>query len=195
MKIARPPKNLEDRVKHIDSILQSESTRGRVNIAAEVLNVTLAEILMRHFVASGDFEQIDKDELLGVNRPLSAFSSRIAACYRLGLVSETDRKALDYLRQIRNVAAHECSDLLFEEQKLGDCLGQFVKMVCQDALAALQMTAVGPCPQSCEEWFTSCCGFLLFKLTDLRDNLQPAVTQFKQVAFDEEARNSQPHEG
>jgi DNA-binding MltR family transcriptional regulator len=48
------------------------------------------------------------DELLdGAHAPLSSFSSRITACYALGLISEAEHHDLNLLRKIRNDFAHD----------------------------------------------------------------------------------------
>ena len=40
------------------------------------------------------------------------------------------------------------------------------------------MTAVGPCPVSCEEFFLSCAGWLSGKLDELLASVAPATKQF-----------------
>jgi hypothetical protein len=49
------------------------------------------------------------DDLLEGDNPLSTFSARINACYRLGLIDAELARSLHLIRKIRNVFAHETS--------------------------------------------------------------------------------------
>jgi DNA-binding MltR family transcriptional regulator len=178
MKVRRLPQNEAERNAAIEAAMNEESPRGKIIVLAEMLNVQLAELLLKYLRDSDTYDKLDSDELLGRERPLSSFSARIAVCYRLGLISQTDRKALDKLREFRNVCAHECATLCYDEQRFQDNLKNLVEFIAADHGAALMMTGVGPCPVSCEEFFLSCAGWLSSKLNELLASVAPAPKQF-----------------
>lgn len=178
MKIRRPPQNEAERTTAIEAALADESPRGKIIVLAEMLNVQLAELLLVYLRESDSYDNLDSDELLGRERPLSSFSARITACYRLGLISQTDRKALDKLREFRNVCAHECATLHYDEQRFQDNLEQLVKCIVADHGAAFMFSGVGPCPVSCEDFFVACAGWLSWKLHELLPSIAPAQKQF-----------------
>lgn len=62
--------------------------------------------------------QASKDLLTGFNAPLGTFSSRIKACYALGLINEEQFKDLEYLRKIRNEFAHAWEHVSLAQDKL-----------------------------------------------------------------------------
>jgi len=84
---------------------KEESDRAAVILGAAKLDTLLAQILERRLLPSS----ASADELLDGDSPLSTFSSRINACYRLGLISADFAKALHLVRRIRNSFAHEVS--------------------------------------------------------------------------------------
>lgn len=178
MKIRPLPQNEVERSAAIEAAVAGESPRGKIIILAEMLNVQLAELLLRYLRDSDSYDKLDSDELLGRERPLSSFSARITASYRLGLISLTDRKALDKLREFRNVCAHECATLCYDEQRFQDNLKNLVESIVADRGAALMLGAVGPCPVSCEDFFVACAGWLSGKLNELLSLITPAPKQF-----------------
>ncbi len=84
---------------------KGESDRAAVILGAAKLDALLAQILDRFLLPSTG----SSDELLEGDSPLSTFSSRINACYRLGLISAQFAKSLHLVRRIRNGFAHELS--------------------------------------------------------------------------------------
>lgn len=78
------------------------SDRSCAILAAAVLDERLATLLRARFCPPVGKE----DKLLGRGGAIESFSSRIEVGYRIGLLSESIRKALDWLRDIRNDAAH-----------------------------------------------------------------------------------------
>lgn len=84
---------------------KEESDRAAVVLGAAKLDSLLAQILDRFLLPSLS----TNDELLEGDSPLATFSSRINACYRLGLISSDFAKSLHLVRKIRNAFAHETS--------------------------------------------------------------------------------------
>lgn len=82
-----------------------ESDRAAVILGAAKLDSLLAQILDRFLMPSLSSD----DELLEGDSPLSSFSARINACYRLGLIRADFAKALHTVRRIRNSFAHDIS--------------------------------------------------------------------------------------
>ena len=89
-----------------DDLLAERSARPLVIIGAARVDDLLAEILRALLLPKRAKHQ---DELLEGDNPLSTFSARIKACYRLGLIDSTLYAAIDRLRILRNVSAHSVS--------------------------------------------------------------------------------------
>lgn len=79
------------------------SDRSCAVLAAAVLDDRLARLLEANLVPAG---RKGEDKLLGRGGAIESFSSRIELAYRMGLLSENVRKSLDWIREIRNEAAH-----------------------------------------------------------------------------------------
>ncbi len=97
--------------KYLDQ-LRDESPRGAVLISTGFLEEQLKQILMAFFVEDANAA----DLVDGANVPLDSFSSRIAACYALALISRDD---LTVLRKIRNEFAHQMA-ASFDNQSIKD---------------------------------------------------------------------------
>jgi len=82
-----------------------ETDRAAVILGAAKLDTLLYQLLGKVLVPypSG------QDDLLDGDSPLSTFSSRINAAYRLGLIDAQFCRALHLIRRIRNAFAHELS--------------------------------------------------------------------------------------
>jgi hypothetical protein len=98
------------------SEFNKESDRGAVLIAGTMLDDRLKEIL-KSFLA--DFKS-SVDLLEGFNAPLGTFSSRIAACFSLGLIQKNEFEELNIIRKIRNEFAHTWNDTSFEKGTIKD---------------------------------------------------------------------------
>jgi len=89
-----------------------ESDRATVIVAVVLLDSAL-ETLLRSRLAPAPSSQ---DTLLeGAYAPLSTFSSRIDAAYRLGLISAAFARDLHVVRRIRNEFAHNISGCSFQD--------------------------------------------------------------------------------
>ena len=83
--------------------LNKESDRGCVLIACSFLDE-----LMRRIVLAFLIDRDDTGRLVdGFNAPLGTLSTRVAAAYGLGLISEREFKECETLRRIRNRFAHD----------------------------------------------------------------------------------------
>jgi mannitol operon repressor len=82
--------------------LNKESDRGCVMVACSYLDELLRRILLAFFV-----EVDTSSELVeGFNAPLGTMSTRVAAAYSLGLISEREFTEMGIVRRIRNRFAH-----------------------------------------------------------------------------------------
>ncbi len=73
-------------------------------LAGALLDDRLKTLLEKYFLAP---QNPKRDRLFGRLGSLESFSARIEVARRLNLISEGTRKALDWIREIRNLAAHE----------------------------------------------------------------------------------------
>jgi len=83
----------------------NESDRAAVILGTAKLDSLLRQILEAHLLPCAG----GHDELLDGDAPLSTLSSRINACYRLGIINATFARCLHLIRRIRNSFAHESS--------------------------------------------------------------------------------------
>lgn len=86
---------------------KQESDRAAVILGAAQLDLLLYQLLEGFMLPNPS----GKDELLEGDSPLATFSSRINACYRLGLIDAEFARALHLIRKIRNSFAHEVSSV------------------------------------------------------------------------------------
>ncbi len=84
-------------------LLNSESERGQVLISTGFLEEQLEEILRAHLLKNAGTKALFDSG----NAPLGSFSSRIAACFALGLISADEHRDLTHIRHIRNEFAHK----------------------------------------------------------------------------------------
>ncbi|MDP3551612.1 MAG: hypothetical protein Q8R81_14625 [Novosphingobium sp.] len=83
-------------------VLNSESPRGAVLVAASFIETRLLKIIQAFLIEGKPKEQI----LNGFNAPIGSLSAKIALAAALGLISERERRECDLLRRIRNKFAH-----------------------------------------------------------------------------------------
>jgi hypothetical protein len=95
--------------------LNKETDRG-----AALVTTSLLDMLMRDAIAAFLVDNSSAEKLLvGFNAPLSTFSSRIAACHALGLITDEEAKQSDILRRVRNEFAHKI-EVTFETGAVKD---------------------------------------------------------------------------
>ena len=101
--------SIADEMSNLVGILAGESDRGLALAGAAMLDDAL-EVLLKARL-------LDKPKavtsIVGLDRPLGTFSSRIKATYLLGLLEETEFRDLELIRKIRNDCAHNRGDVDF----------------------------------------------------------------------------------
>lgn len=93
-----------------------ESDRSSALTAGAMLEDRLGEILRSFLIAGQQTESL----LNGFSAPLGTLSSRIAACYSLGLIDSEEFEEMQTIRKIRNAFAHDWNRVSFEEQSVSD---------------------------------------------------------------------------
>jgi hypothetical protein len=93
--------HLKDFLPWLD-LLNKESERGQVLISSGFLEQQLKEILQAFMIENSGTDTLFE----GANAPLGTFSSRIAACFALGLITDGEHHDLSLIRKIRNDFAH-----------------------------------------------------------------------------------------
>lgn len=79
-----------------------ETERGSALLAASMLDEMLGKVLAAFLVPGKAAEAL----MDGFNAPFGTFSSKIAACAALGLISEEERAEIDRIRKVRNEFGH-----------------------------------------------------------------------------------------
>jgi len=101
-----------------NSVVESfhkESERGAAILAATFVDEYLAEFL-KLFMSDGKAAQ----ELLGPSGALGTFRNRIECAFAFGMIPESVRKDLNYIREIRNKFAHNFVGVSFSTQPVCD---------------------------------------------------------------------------
>jgi hypothetical protein len=83
-------------------LLNKESERGQVLISTGFLEQQLKDILRAFMLENGGTDTLFE----GANAPLGTLSSRIAACFALGLITDGEHHDLSLIRKVRNEFAH-----------------------------------------------------------------------------------------
>lgn len=94
-----------------------ESDRGMVMIASSYIDDLLRRTLESFLVAGSD-KIVD-----GFNAPLGTLSTRVAAAFALGLISDNERCEIDRIRKVRNRFAHDLR-ATFGDAQIRDLCGQ-----------------------------------------------------------------------
>lgn len=79
-----------------------------------MLDTRLERLLLSHMLQG----KVAKDLVVGRNAPLGTFSSRINACFALGLITSSERSDLNLVRSIRNEFAHREHGITFEDETI-----------------------------------------------------------------------------
>jgi mannitol operon repressor len=94
--------------------LQRETDRGLPLVGAALIDERLQETLRSFFCV-----ERPSDKLLdSANAPLGTFSSRIQACYSLGLIDDYEYAEIELIRKIRNEFAHAKHGTSFRTEKI-----------------------------------------------------------------------------
>lgn len=108
----------EDLAKFMEE-LKRETDRGLPLVGAALIDEKLLETLQAFFVEGKSSNKL----LTEGNAPLGTFSSRIEACYALGLIDEFEYQEIGLIRKVRNEFAHSKHGLSFQTDKIkGYCI-------------------------------------------------------------------------
>lgn len=107
-------------MKIVDEEINVKSDRALVITIGSILDTQL-EFLLKSFLIKDNKRD---EKLFNNNSPLSNFSSKISMCYYLGIISKYEYEALEIIRKIRNIFAHE-----IEIKKLED--SQSIRDLCK----------------------------------------------------------------
>src|SRR4051812_38262932 len=83
--------------------LNKETDRGVALVATSFLDTLLRDILATFLIENGSAKAL----LSGFNAPFGSFSTRIAGCLAMGLITDVEGGQCDTLRKVRNRFAHE----------------------------------------------------------------------------------------
>jgi hypothetical protein len=143
--------------KKITKLVESESDRGAILILSAYLEEILGLVVRANCVS-----EVDAENLLEFRRPAGDFDSKISLCKAFALISPDESQALNYVRKVRNQAAHfdrkggRGFDVLFDSPKTIDLVDSFAKALKQE-LATKDAKGV-------RQAFTLCCRFLAIRL-------------------------------
>lgn len=96
---------------YYDKAYKEESDRGKVILGAARLDDLLRLLISRALINGDDASQ---DDIL--DRTLQSFGAKISSAYRFGLISETEYKNLQIIKDIRNGFAHNLHDISFNHE-------------------------------------------------------------------------------
>lgn len=103
----------EDLAKFVEE-LKRETDRGLPLVGAALIDEKLLEILQSFFIEGKSSKKL----LIEGNAPLGTFSSRIEACYALGLIDKFEYQEIGLIRKVRNQFAHVKHGLSFHTEKI-----------------------------------------------------------------------------
>lgn len=103
----------EDLAKFVDE-LRNESDRGLPLVAMALIDELLKESLRAFFCEGPSALRL----LSGANAPLGTLSSRIEACYALGLIDRFEYSEVSILHKVRNEFAHAKHGTSFHLEKI-----------------------------------------------------------------------------
>lgn len=107
-------------MKIVDEEINVKSDRALVITIGSILDTQLESLLKSFLIKDNKRDE----KLFNNNSPLSNFSSKISMCYYLGIISKYEYEALEIIRKIRNIFAHE-----IEIKKLED--SQSIRDLCK----------------------------------------------------------------
>jgi hypothetical protein len=114
-----------DSIKAFFAEFSKESERAAVILIGARLDYLLGHLLSEFLLPNTG----SGDELLGSERALGTFGSRIHAAYRLGLIDADFARALNIFRRLRNDFAHETAGRTLNEGPTRDRVRELVAPV------------------------------------------------------------------
>lgn len=118
-----PDEELKKKYPHLEKfwpyteVIDKESARGKVLVSTGFLEEQLKQILLAFMLESQQAE----DLVEGGNAPLGTLSSRISACFALGLINQHEHDDLHLIRKIRNDFAHDIHTTFETESVVNRC--------------------------------------------------------------------------
>ncbi|WP_126456712.1 MltR family transcriptional regulator [Sulfuriflexus mobilis] len=112
-------KQLEPELEEIErffSQFSKETDRGAALTAGAMLEDRLGDIIKGFLIDSKESEKL----LKGTNAPFGTLSSRISACFALGLIDRIEFEEMETIRKIRNKFAHNWDKVSFQTDSIKD---------------------------------------------------------------------------
>ncbi|SAI48098.1 MltR family transcriptional regulator [Enterobacter hormaechei] len=106
--------NVFDDLNKLNSYLGSLDERGLILSLAAFSEDSLGKMLLTFMLDN----KASKELIEGFNAPLGTFSSRIKACFSLGLITEGQYKDLELLRKIRNKFSHSWENISIDDKDI-----------------------------------------------------------------------------
>ncbi|WP_426434058.1 transcriptional regulator [Bradyrhizobium genosp. P] len=146
--------------------LNKETDRGVALVATSFLDKLLMDTLAAFLIENASAKAL----LSGFNAPFGSFSTRIAGCLAMGLITDHEAQQCETLRKVRNRFAHEvemnfntdsvkalCNNLLVPERdKDGDARRKFMSGAMMVLIALLNRPhEVGKCRLTRGGWKSS----------------------------------------
>lgn len=98
------------------------SDRACAILSGAIIDERLKSLIQKFLLPSSN---IKNDKLLGRTAPIESFSSRIELARRLNLISDATCKSLNWIRDIRNSAAHK-ENFSLEENSYKDKINNLI---------------------------------------------------------------------
>ncbi|WP_232080757.1 hypothetical protein [Variovorax sp. SRS16] len=158
--------------------LNGESPRGMVLVAAAMLDDALRELLLASLVPnpSGSDTLFD-----GANAPLSTFSARIDAAYRLGLISGNFCRDIHIIRRIRNDVAHQPSGFTFDDPSPRSRIEALTKSHGMYERSPQSVATKGM--PSLRHQFLEAASWMVFFLAAERQRVKPRLARGREFAY------------
>lgn len=106
--------NLFNDLNKLNSYLGNLDERGLILSLAAFSEDSLGKMLLTFMLDN----KASKELIEGFNAPLGTFSSRIKACFSLGLITEGQYKDLELLRKIRNKFSHSWENISINDKDI-----------------------------------------------------------------------------
>lgn len=106
--------NLFNDLNKLNSYLGNLDERGLILSLAAFSEDSLGKMLLTFMLDN----KASKELIEGFNAPLGTFSSRIKACFSLGLITEGQYKDLELLRKIRNKFSHSWENISIDDKDI-----------------------------------------------------------------------------
>lgn len=167
-----------DAVRRLHSELDSESPRGMVLVAAAMLDDALRELLLAALVPNPSSSDTLFD---GGNGPLSNFSARIDASFRLGLISDNFCRDMHIIRRIRNDVAHQPHGFSFDDPSPRSRIEALSKSHGIYDRSPETIKALGMPPL--RHQFLEVASWMLFFLTAERQRVKPRLPRQREFGY------------